>query len=125
VTKHISQNGHVWRKFGSGNRESLLKAAKDLKARGRLNDIGAASRSNSLPPSSVPSRMPSPAPSLAPSLASNSSESEDDGGSVGRETRRRLVEWWSREYCAGRMRLCIIGKGTHAYVCLTIYLISA
>jgi hypothetical protein len=38
-------------------------------------------------------------------------ESADDGGPIGRETRRRLVEWWSREYCAGRMRLCVIGKG--------------
>jgi insulysin len=115
VTKHISRDGHVWHKFGSGNRESLLKAAKDLKAIGKLNG-SAVSRSNSLPPSSVPSRVPSPTPSIAPSVASNSSESDDDGGSVGRETRRRLVEWWSREYCASRMRLCIIGKG--AFVCL-------
>ena len=38
-------------------------------------------------------------------------ESSDDGGPIGRETRRRLVEWWSKEYCAGRMRLCVIGKG--------------
>lgn len=36
-----------------------------------------------------------------------------DGGLVGRETRRRLVEWWSKEYCASRMRLCIIGQGWH------------
>ena len=115
VTKHISRDGHVWRKFGSGNRESLLKAAKDLKARGKLNE-SAVSRSNSLPSSSVPSREPSPAPSVAPSVASNSSELDDDGGSVGRETRRRLVEWWSKEYCASRMRLCIIGKGMYAYL---------
>ena len=115
VTKHISRDGHVWRKFGSGNRESLLKAAKDLKARGKSNE-STASRNNSLPPSSVPSRVPSPAPSVAPSVASNSSELDDDGGSVGRETRRRLVEWWSKEYCASRMRLCIIGKGMYIYL---------
>ena len=42
-------------------------------------------------------------------------ESGDDGGPIGRETRRRLVEWWSREYCAGRMRLCVIGKGVILY----------
>jgi hypothetical protein len=54
------------------------------------------------------STLPSPSSSVTsiPSL-----ESSDDGGSIGRETRRRLVEWWSREYCAGRMRLCVIGKG--------------
>jgi insulysin len=34
----------------------------------------------------------------------------DDGGLVGRETRRRLVDWWEQEYCANRMRLCVIGK---------------
>lgn len=30
---------------------------------------------------------------------------------MGRETRRRLVEWWSNEYCASRMNLCVIGRG--------------
>lgn len=57
--------------------------------------------------SAVPSRMASP----APSISSANSEAGDDGGPVGRETRRRLIEWWSKEYCAGRMRLCVIGKG--------------
>ncbi len=53
-----------------------------------------------------------PSSSSSTSLSSAASlESGDDGGSIGRETRRRLVEWWSREYCAGRMRLCVIGKG--------------
>lgn len=114
VTKHISRDGHVWHKFGSGNRDSLLKSAKDLKARGKLMENGTASYYNSVSSSSVPSRMPSPVPSITPSVASNSSESDDDGGSVGRETRRRLVEWWSKEYCASRMRLCIIGRGAYA-----------
>ena len=50
------------------------------------------------------SLQPSPSPTPSP-------ESSDDGGPIGRETRRRLVEWWSREYCAGRMRLCVVGKG--------------
>ncbi|KAF9469217.1 Metalloenzyme, LuxS/M16 peptidase-like protein [Collybia nuda] len=57
LNKHLSKEGHVWRKFGSGNRDSLLKAAKDLKAQGRLTE------------------------SAAPS-----------------------------QYCASRMRLCIIGQ---------------
>ncbi|KAF9246345.1 Metalloenzyme, LuxS/M16 peptidase-like protein [Melanogaster broomeanus] len=29
---------------------------------------------------------------------------------VGRETRRRLVEWWSKEYCASRMKVCVVGR---------------
>ncbi|EGN95669.1 hypothetical protein SERLA73DRAFT_113347 [Serpula lacrymans var. lacrymans S7.3] len=64
LNKELTKDGHPWKKFGSGNRESLSKAGKELKAK----------------------------------------------GAVGRETRRRLVEWWSKEYCAGRMRLCVIGK---------------
>ena len=84
-------------------------AAKELKAKGKINgkiQNGSLNHLNSSP-SSHPSRMPSP----APSIASSSSELDADGGSVGRETRRRLVEWWTKEYCANRMHLCIIGKG--------------
>ena len=113
LNKHLSQPGHVWSKFGTGNRESISKAAKELKAQGKLNGL---IHNDSLDhlrvnsdPSPVTSRMASP----APSVASNSSESYADGGSVGRETRRRLVEWWTKEYCASRMRLCIIGKGRY------------
>ncbi|KAF7789938.1 hypothetical protein EIP86_000886 [Pleurotus ostreatoroseus] len=35
---------------------------------------------------------------------------DGDGGPVGREVRRRLIEWWEREYCAGRMALAVVGK---------------
>ena len=52
-------------------------------------------------------------------LSSNSTtslESGDDGGPIGRETRRRLVEWWSREYSASRMRLCVISEGVILYL---------
>ncbi|OCH85237.1 LuxS/MPP-like metallohydrolase [Obba rivulosa] len=35
---------------------------------------------------------------------------EGDGGAVGRETRRRLVEWWREQYCAGRMTLAVLGR---------------
>lgn len=34
-----------------------------------------------------------------------------DGGPVGRETRRRLVEWVEQQYCSGRMTLAILGQG--------------
>jgi insulysin len=101
VNKHLSKPGHVWSKFGSGNRDSLTKAARVLKSNQRPL------RENPANQSPIPSRGSSP----APSTASNNSESDADGGFVGRETRRRLLEWWSKEYCASRMRLCIIGKG--------------
>ncbi|GBE85090.1 Putative zinc protease [Sparassis crispa] len=35
---------------------------------------------------------------------------DGDGGAVGRETRRRLVEWWKSEYCASRMTAAILGR---------------
>ncbi|OJT08672.1 Insulin-degrading enzyme [Trametes pubescens] len=111
VNKHLSKDGHVWRKFGSGNKESLSQVGKDLKAKqngnGNLNGNGAMkSADGSLTATPNESRAASP----APSVSSASSELEGDGGVIGRETRRRLVEWWSREYCASRMRLCVVGK---------------
>ncbi|KAG6907416.1 hypothetical protein DXG01_008988 [Tephrocybe rancida] len=106
LNKHLSKEGHPWNKFGSGNKDSLSKTAKILKAKGLLVDTENESVSKSASPSPDPSRKSSP----APSIASINGEPEADGGAVGRETRRRLVEWWSHEYCASRMRLCVIGK---------------
>lgn len=101
LNKHLTKPGHVWSKFGSGNRESLSKAAKELKDQGKLEG----STYLAVDPSPVSSGKASPA-------LSNVSDSDADGGAIGRETRRRLVEWWTKEYCASRMRLAIIGKGT-------------
>jgi insulysin len=109
VNKHLSKEGHVWRKFGSGNRESLSQAAKSLREKEKMN--GSLLRTSLKPISATPSPIPSRTPSPAPSVASHVSDSESDGGFVGRETRRRLVEWWSKEYCSSRMRLCVVGKG--------------
>ncbi|KAJ7580280.1 Metalloenzyme, LuxS/M16 peptidase-like protein [Mycena floridula] len=76
LKKHLSVEGHPWRKFGTGNTETLLQSARELQKQGLLD---------------------------------SSEDSEGDGGPVGRETRRRLVEWWQREYCASRMHVCILG----------------
>ncbi|KAJ7632954.1 Metalloenzyme, LuxS/M16 peptidase-like protein [Roridomyces roridus] len=103
LSKHLSVDGHPWRKFGSGHRESLTDAARRLKAKGHLET----QQNGHLAPSPIPSRLSSPAPSVA---STDSSEAEADGGAIGRETRRRLMEWWSKEYCASRMRLCIVGS---------------
>lgn len=111
INKHLSKEGHPWRKFGSGNKDSLTKVGRELKAKGLLNGTSR-SATGSLAATPSASRVPSPAPSAG--------ESEDDGGVVGRETRRRLVEWWSKEYDANRMRLCVIGKGLSN--CYLIYL---
>ncbi|KAI0273475.1 Metalloenzyme, LuxS/M16 peptidase-like protein [Gloeopeniophorella convolvens] len=112
VNKHLTKPGHPWNKFGTGHKESLTRAARELKEKGLLakksTNGSAVLQDKSLAPSPIPSRLTSPAPSV--SSTSSDLEASDDGGPVGRETRRRLVEWWSKEYCASRMRLCIIGK---------------
>ena len=116
LSKHLTKPGHPWSKFGSGNKATLTEAARTLKSKplatldgdGPPKQLLSAAPANGLSP--IPSRVASP----TPTVSSNSSESEADGGVIGRETRRRLIEWWSKEYCAGRMSLALIGKGSGA-----------
>ncbi|KIK58339.1 hypothetical protein GYMLUDRAFT_246356 [Collybiopsis luxurians FD-317 M1] len=77
LSKHLSKPGHVWRKFGTGNRETLSQAAKDLEAQGKLpleNKHGLAASILSANPSAIPTSMTSP----ALSDSSTSSETEAD-----------------------------------------------
>ncbi|KAI0952754.1 hypothetical protein AcW1_007154 [Taiwanofungus camphoratus] len=37
-------------------------------------------------------------------------DEEGEDSTVYRETRKRLVEWWNQQYCAGRMTLAVIGR---------------
>ncbi|KZS90042.1 insulin-degrading enzyme [Sistotremastrum niveocremeum HHB9708] len=109
--KSLSKEGHKWRKFGSGNRESLLAAGRALSlppAPALNKDDEVQSKDFLTATSATSSRVPSPAPSA--SSSSSLSDMEPDGGPAGRETRRRLVEWWESEYCAGRMKLAILGR---------------
>ena len=119
VNKHNTKPGHVWSKFGSGNKLTLTSAARKLLQDGKKKAANgsATSPGPSKEPTPVSSSLPSPAPSVSSGM---SLESSDDGGPIGRETRRRLVEWWGKEYCAGRMRLCVIGKGVVS--CLSLVL---
>ncbi|KAH8078394.1 LuxS/MPP-like metallohydrolase [Cristinia sonorae] len=80
LNKHLSVEGHPWGHFGTGNFASLTEAARKKVE----EESGNAS--------------------------SEQQEKDGDGGPVGRETRRRLVEWWEKEYCAGRMSFAIVGK---------------
>jgi insulysin len=111
VNKHLVKPGHPWGKFGSGNKRTLTNAARKLLGDNvKKKDVNGTTRALNIEPSPVSSSLPSPSSSI--SLGSASSlEPGDDGGPIGRETRRRLVEWWRKEYCAGRMRLCVTGKG--------------
>ena len=113
VDKHLSKPGHVWSKFGTGNKVTLTSAArklfqKDVKT--KAIDGCATFQATSEGPSVTSSTLSFSSPPIG---SDESLESSDDGsgGDIGRETRRRLIEWWSKEYCAGRMRLCVIGKG--------------
>ncbi|KAI0093889.1 insulin-degrading enzyme [Irpex rosettiformis] len=106
VNKHLSKPNHPWRKFGTGNIESLSHAAKELQKKGLLEENGNKQTTGiSASSTPIPSRPDTPA-----SSAPSSTEFEGDGGAVGREIRRRLMEWWQAEYSANRMRLCVIGK---------------
>lgn len=111
LNKTLTKHGHPWNKFGTGNRDTLTAAGREAKAKGKLLTNGNAK--NHLDPTSTPAFPPvdSRVPSPTPSSGSVSSEAEPDGGTVGRETRRRLLEWWSKEYCASRMNVCVIGRG--------------
>jgi insulysin len=103
LNKYLSRPGHVWSKFGTGSRETLERAARDLKRRGLLEEGTRTPKGAT----SLASRSLQSSRAASPAL----SESEADGGVIGRETRRRLVEWWSKEYCASRMHLAVIGQG--------------
>jgi insulysin len=105
LNKHLSRPGHPWSKFGTGNKATLEQAARDARRKGLLGPV----RPNGAD-SLEPSRAPSPAPSQSSAAMS---EVEPDGGVIGRETRRRLVEWWTKEYCANRMKVCVIGTGNN------------
>lgn len=98
LNKHLTRPNHPWSKFGSGNLDSLSKAAKEAQT-GIKTSQNATSEGHAL--ISQPTA----------SQDSTTSEQDADGGAVGREIRRRLVEWWKKEYCASRMRLSIVGKG--------------
>ncbi|KAG6334740.1 hypothetical protein ID866_4358 [Astraeus odoratus] len=113
LNKTLSKDGHPWSKFGTGNRATLTAAGREAKANGKLTTNGhlpgngsAATVDGNKERCPITSRVSSP----TPSSSSTNSELDADGGSVGRETRRRLIEWWSKEYCANRMRLCVIGR---------------
>lgn len=60
--KSLSDSTHAWRKFGCGNKNTLL--------------------------------------------AGDSADAEA-------ETRRRVVEWWTKHYCATRTKVAIVGAGTN------------
>ncbi|ELU45408.1 insulin-degrading enzyme [Rhizoctonia solani AG-1 IA] len=95
LNKSLSKIGHPWAKFGTGNRETLT----------------AASRKKAHPELLAPNASDSLANSQAPSPSPSEMESSEtgDGGAAGRETRRRLVEWWESQYSAERMKLVILG----------------
>ncbi|KAG8937301.1 Insulinase (Peptidase M16) [Tulasnella sp. 418] len=104
--KHLSVQNHPWRKFGSGNRESLLAVGRAVKqAQGNGSAVGTFLGEDLHEVPMADLRPSSPASSLNSTL-----DTDGEGGEAGRETRRRLVEWWEQQYCASRMKLVILGK---------------
>lgn len=95
LSKLLSREDHPWRKFGSGNKESLLEVGLELEKKTKESE--SPQKALQLPPSPDPSGTTTPV--------------EEDGGVAGRETRRKLVEWYEQQYCASRMKVVILGKG--------------
>ncbi|KDQ20149.1 hypothetical protein BOTBODRAFT_51487 [Botryobasidium botryosum FD-172 SS1] len=48
--------------------------------------------------------------SASAQTSGNATPDESDGGPIWRETRRRLLEWYEKEYCASKMTLAILGR---------------
>jgi insulysin len=40
----------------------------------------------------------------------DAAQDDKEGGFVARETRRRLIEWWEKHYCASIMNLVVLGR---------------
>ncbi|KIJ23612.1 hypothetical protein M422DRAFT_217479, partial [Sphaerobolus stellatus SS14] len=99
VDKDGTARKHPWHKFGTGSRATLSAYGRSV-AYQKQKETGATLTNGHAELICNPAH---PLPALP-------SESEPDGGPVGIETRRRLVEWWEKEYCASRMKLTIIGR---------------
>ncbi|KAG8705888.1 Insulinase (Peptidase M16), partial [Ceratobasidium sp. 395] len=95
LNKALSKPGHPWTKFGSGNRESLTAVSRKK----THPELASQNSSEQL----TTSQAPSPSPSEL-------EKGDGDGGAAGRETRRRLVEWWGNHYSSERMKLVVLGK---------------
>jgi insulysin len=99
VSKALSRPGHPYAKFGSGNLHSLTYAGR---AKAKL--LGST-------PEPVPTQVDiNTIAAEAPDDAEASLQGED-GGFVGQETRRRLMDWWKTHYSASNMNLAVLGKG--------------
>ncbi|KAG9014054.1 Insulinase (Peptidase M16) [Tulasnella sp. JGI-2019a] len=108
LSKTLSRADHPWRKFGSGNRESLLAAGRKVAAAQGFETPGTGAVTPNVEKTETGQSTNSQGTLLASSIQSKSQA--DDGGPAGRETRRRLVEWWEGQYCASRMKLVVLGK---------------
>ncbi|KAG8889415.1 Insulinase (Peptidase M16) [Tulasnella sp. 332] len=110
LSKEQSKADHPWHKFGSGNRESLLAAGRKVAAAQALEATKTPESAINVDKMEIDHSTNSQDSSLASSQKSASDA--DDGGPAGRETRRRLVKWWEGQYCASRMKLVVLGKGS-------------
>ena len=83
LERHLSSDGHIWRKFGTGNTQTLLG-----------------------PDAQEPTSAEAPV-----AVDSADDTAQTPCSEAGLELRRRVMDWWSTYYCANRMCLAILGKG--------------
>lgn len=92
VIYSLARPGHPLRRSGIGNKKTLMKGARSGKV-ARRESSSRDGRSGS-------------------SRGTHTKNNGDAGEkNIGLEIRRRVIQWWKKEYCAGRMSLAIVGKG--------------
>ncbi|EJD07222.1 insulin-degrading enzyme [Fomitiporia mediterranea MF3/22] len=97
VEGSLARRGHPFGKFDFGNKETLTQAGWATKNRSK-STLTKADRRDKTREGQVSTSNDSTV----------SKENDDTKGAL--ETRRRLIEWWKKEYCAGRMKLALVGK---------------
>ncbi|KAL5492063.1 STE23_1 [Sanghuangporus weigelae] len=95
VVNTLARPGHPLRRSGIGNKKTLMKGARS----------GKASRQGS-----ARDRSSGGGRSKGSKNSQSTRTGNGDEKATGLEIRRRVIEWWNKEYCAGRMSLAIVGK---------------
>ena len=106
VLRHRARPGHPLRKFILGNKKTLAQAARPTKSRNEKEATATRSSDDTKNKARKPSR--------AAAQHTETTKAETPDKEAGLRTRRRLIEWWRREYGAERMHLAVIGKGVLA-----------
>ncbi|EJC99115.1 uncharacterized protein FOMMEDRAFT_94441 [Fomitiporia mediterranea MF3/22] len=109
----IVHPGHPLKKFSTGNKDTFRNSFRSIGSSMRArSETSQSARSGSLSrtSSSTPNRsnlQDDRARAEKEAAAKAKKEAEEAAALKARE---RLMQWWKKEYCAGRMRLAVVGR---------------